>query len=298
MPHSAEDAPHRASFATGEGIIETVVEAAGVATRVRYSAGTGPTLVLLPGGMLDTSLMTWKKALEALPARFRVFVPDLPGYGESGFPPAGSFTTEWYAEWLAALVQALGLDRFALGGSSMSGAVALVYTLKHPARVEKLLLSGAFGVQDRVHLHEAAALLARAPGLAALSRKLLRHPTVLRLALHLAVWHSSAITGELVRDCLAGLARPRALDAFTCWLRTELLPHHVCTNVTPLLGSLDVPVLWLHGARDRMLSVAHVRRAAALTPRAELHVFEKSGHLVPREFPAAVNARIVQFLTA
>ncbi len=283
-------------FGTGEGIEEMRLEVAGVETFVRYSPGVGPTLVLLPGGMLDSSLLTWKKALEALPAPFRVFVPDLPGYGQSALPDGAPCTTEWYADWLDALVAALDLGPFALGGSSMSGAVALVYALRYPERINKLLLSGAFGVQPRVPFHEAACLAARVPGLAAFFRRALDTPATMRLALLTALGHRHALTDELVRDARAGLERPDALDAFAIWLRTELLPHRVRTHVTSSLDHLTMPVLWLHGARDWMLPVRHARRAAALCPRGELHVFANAGHLVPREFPAAVNARIVAFL--
>lgn len=284
------------SFATGEGIEETFVEAAGARTFVRYSPGSGLALVLLPGGMLDSSLLTWKKTLEALPARFRVFVPDLPGYGRSDYPADAPFTTEWYADWLAAFVNGLGLGRFALGGSSMSGAVALLYTLRHPERVEKLVLNGAYGFQDRVLLHEMAAVLARVPGLPAFVRRLLRHPALMKLALHAAVWQRKAITDELAADSLAGLAEPHALDAFARWLRTELLPHRTRTHLAPELDALDVPTLLIHGAHDFIVPVGYARRAAAHLPRAELHVFPGAGHLVPREFPAEVNAGIVSFL--
>lgn len=287
------------SFATGEGIEETYVDVAGVRTFVRYSPGSGPTLVLLPGGMLDSSLLTWRHALEALPARFRVFVPDLPGYGRSSFPEGAPFTTEWFADWLVAFAAQMHLDRFALGGSSMSGAVALTYALRHPERVEKLVLNGAYGFQDRVLLHEAAASLVRMPGLAALFRGLLTlHPAVMKAALHTAVWNRAAITDQLAADSLAGLDASHALEAFARWLRSELLPHRTRTDLTPRLPDLDVPVLLLHGAHDFIAPVHYARRAAQHLPRAELHVFSGAGHLVPREFPAQVNARLVGFLSA
>ena len=181
--------------------------------------------------------------------------------------------------------------------SAAPRGVALVYALRHPAKVEKLLLSGAYGLQERVLLHEAAALLARVPGLTALFRHLLRRPPLLRLALHTAVHRPGAVTDELVADCLAPLHAPHALDAFARWLRTELLPHHTRTHLTSELDALEMPVLLLHGAHDLMVPVFYARRAVTHLPRACLHVLPHAGHLAPREFPAEVNARIVQFLT-
>ena len=163
-------------------------------------------------------------------------------------------------DWINEHKETLG--PFALGGSSMSGAVALVYALRHPEKIKKLLLSGAFGVQPRVPLHPAACLAARVPGLPAFFRHALDTPATMRLALLAALGHRHALTDELVADARAGLERPDALDAFAVWLRTELLPDRVRTHVTPSLDRLTMPVLWLHGGRDWMLPVRHTRRAA------------------------------------
>jgi pimeloyl-ACP methyl ester carboxylesterase len=268
-----------------------------VRVHYRWRDGEGPAVVLLPGGVIDSTALTWGYVFEALPAPFPIIVPDLPGYGRSDTPDV-SYSTEYFITFLQRLLDALALERVHLFGSSMTGAVVLGLGIRHPERVVSLGLSGAYGWQPRVPLHEAAYALTRLPfGWAALLRWLLQlHPQVVRAALPVSVHCEEHINRELVRDAYNGASHPGALRAFMRWLRTELLPRRVRTDFTPELHRLTMPVLILHGAHDWVMPVRYARRAAAQIPHARLHVFEEAGHLVPREHPAAVNRIIHSFL--
>lgn len=269
-------------------------DAAGVRTFYRDSPGGGPTLLLLPGGALDTGVLTWRRVLERLPAHFRIVVPDLPGFGRSAAPDV-SYTTAWYTRWLAAFVDALELEPFALGGSSMGAAVALAYALERPDRVRRLVVTGAYGVQGRVPFHEAAHLLARVPGAWRIARRALLAPGVLPAALRLAVHDDRRVTAALVDDAHAGLAPPHALRAFQAWLAHELGPHACATDLRPALPRLRVPTLVLHGRRDALLPFRHAEAAARAIPGARLLAFE-AGHLVPRECPDDTTEAIRAFV--
>lgn len=273
------------------------VEVGGRRTFLRYSEGDGPAVVLLQGGMLDSSTLTWRPTLEALPPRYRVFAPDLPGYGRSEMPGDASFTTEYFIDFLAHLLDELALGRVHLFGSSMSAAVAMGYALRHPARVASLGLAGAYGWQPRVPLHEAAYLGLHVPGLPALARRVLRAGRgVMSLALRVAVRRPGAVTPQLVDDARAGIRAAQALDAFFVWLRTEVEPHRVRTNYADRLAELTMPALLLHGAHDWIMPAAYVRRAHARLPRSRLHLFAEGGHMVPREYPAEVARLVTDFL--
>ncbi|MDX1548334.1 MAG: alpha/beta fold hydrolase, partial [Rhodothermales bacterium] len=182
------------------------LDVGGVRVYCRYSDGDGPAVVLLPGGMLDTSTLTWRYTLDALPPRWRVFAPDLPGYGRSAKPDV-SYSTAYYVDFLAAFLDALGLRRAHLCGSSMTGAVVLGLALRAPERAASVVLSGAYGMQPRVPLHPLVYLLAHVPGLPVLTRAVLRGgPRVMRLALRFAVPDPRAIGSDLVRDACEGVA--------------------------------------------------------------------------------------------
>ena len=81
----------------------------------------------------------WAPTLERLAqAGVRGLAPDFPGFGASAGLP-GPYTMEAYADGLAALLDARGLERMVLVGGSMGGVVAQHFALRHPARLTRLL---------------------------------------------------------------------------------------------------------------------------------------------------------------
>jgi len=116
-------------------------EAAGL----RYTA-TGPAdappLLLLHGFM--GSAAEWSEVSEALSNEYRLFIPDLPGHGAStNLPYPDTYTMPGAARALLSLLDAENVDRCAVAGYSMGGRLALYLALRHPQRVECLLLESA-----------------------------------------------------------------------------------------------------------------------------------------------------------
>lgn len=273
----------------------------GTSTYVRERAGAVsdagapdvPTVLLLPGGALDTVDLTWAPVLDGLPTGWRLVLPELPGYGLSTRLRAP--TTAAYVRWLDELVDVLGLDRFVLAGSSKGGAVALAYALRRPDRLSGLVLSAPYGVQARVPFHALAWRLARLPRAAALARHVLRRPAALAFFFRVvALGRASSLTPDLLHDAYAGLLPPDALEVFVDWLRHELRPEGCRTNLAPRLADLAVPLLWLHGRRDRTTPFA---RAEAVAPPGTLVPFN-AGHLPPRECPEAALRAVQAFVEA
>src|SRR2546428_11681497 len=82
--------------------------------RIAYRrTGEGPPLVLLHGGLSDSR--EWRRQLEELSDEFDVVAWDAPGCGDSSDPPEG-FGLHGYADCLAGLIGARGLDRAHLCG--------------------------------------------------------------------------------------------------------------------------------------------------------------------------------------
>jgi len=93
----------------------------------------------------------------------RCLAVDLPGFGASAAEP-GPYTMEGLADALARMLDAQGIAKIALVGGSMGGVVAQHFVLRHPARVERLLLvaTGAYtadpaGALAKADVVEAAA---------------------------------------------------------------------------------------------------------------------------------------------
>jgi pimeloyl-ACP methyl ester carboxylesterase len=113
------------------------------ASRVHYlTAGEGPPLLLLHG--LGATASVWVPMFDALTDRFTVYAPDRPGrglstavdYRETGF-------REFGVEYVADLLDALGIEEAAVMGNSLGGFQALALTVDHSERVDRLCVVGA-----------------------------------------------------------------------------------------------------------------------------------------------------------
>jgi pimeloyl-ACP methyl ester carboxylesterase len=105
-------------------------------------AGGGTPVVLIHSGITDSR--SWDPQLAAFAARHRVLRYDLRGMGRSdlGHGPYSN------VDDLVKLMDTVGLERAALVGVSMGGALALDVAVEHPVRVSALVLVGA-GISGR-----------------------------------------------------------------------------------------------------------------------------------------------------
>lgn len=128
----------------------------GVRVRV-VETGEGDPLLLVHGWAASGKF--WKNNVPELSNRYRCIVVDLPGYGESAKPANFAYTIENYGESLLGLLNALDLPKVSLMGHSMGGMISLDLALKHPDRVNKLILVCA-PVQGKTALFPHARFLA------------------------------------------------------------------------------------------------------------------------------------------
>ncbi len=100
-------------------------------------------VVLLHG--LGCSADAFRPTLEVLASRqtdFPVFVPDMPGFGCSSGPKQALSIPE-LADWLARLLDTLGIARAHFAGNSLGGQVLLALARRHPKRVGRMVLIGS-----------------------------------------------------------------------------------------------------------------------------------------------------------
>jgi len=260
-------------------------------------AGCGdPPVVLLHGGGADRAHLSWRHALPAAARFHRVLAPDLPGHGRT--PPLQETpTTEAYVRWLREFLDVLGLDRVVPVGLSMGGAIALGYTLENPHRVGGLMLVASYGLTARVPFHGVAWWLLRTP-LARGLRWGRRSSLVARWALRYLVGDLRTVPPDLVADAIAAVRDRTSRDVFYSWLRTELRRDRVRTCYLDRLSEVRVPVLLVHGDRDRVVPVTGSQKAAQRIPGARLEILQGCGHWPPRERPEAFNQLLAGFLSS
>jgi pimeloyl-ACP methyl ester carboxylesterase len=266
--------------------------------RLHYlrAGDSGPPLVFLHGGGVDDATVSWKHAVPYFAENHRLYALDWPGYGESddaGVTP----TTEFYAETLAAFMDAADLDSGSLVGISMGGAAALTLAVRAPSRVDRLALVDSYGLNDAVPGGLASYFMANTPFANALGRFAFgANRTAARTALRNVVYDADAVDEEFVDDVRDRIRRPDSGEDFVAYLRHEFSPDGVRTSHENSLESVRLPTLVAHGREDPLLPVEWSEDAALSLPNGELAVFEECGHWPPRERPTEFNETLADFL--
>ena len=244
-----------------------------------------PVLMLLHGS--SASLHTWEGWAAALSDRFRVVALDLPGHGMTGpWPSGGDYSLAGYAEFLDRFADRLGLQRFSLAGNSLGGTIAWTYAGLHPQRVERLILIDAAGY-PRPEQRRFFGVL-NFPGAELALRWLTPR---FRVA---ATLRSVYADSSKVDDALVDRYRDLVLRAGN---RAAILPRlrQYAPDLT-LLRRLDMPVLVMWGAQDRIVPPADAFRFQNDIEDAVLQIYSDLGHVPMEENPARSAADARKFL--
>lgn len=257
---------------------------------VRYhEAGTGPEVLLcIHGGAPGASGWgNFGTNLAELSQHARVLVVDLPGYGRSDAIELRGGKYAPYADLFAAMIEQLGLERATVVGLATGGAVALAMALRHPERVERLVLvSSAGGVPlfSTMPSEGQRAIRSYYNGEGPSRAKM-------RVYLELMMFDRSLVTDELVEEryleSVAGGEERRA-GAESAGVPAEPLWQE--------LGRITQPTLIVWGTENKVQGYDNALFLLKQIPDAQLHLFKKTGLWVPYERGAQFNRLIVGFL--
>ncbi|MDB5283261.1 MAG: alpha/beta hydrolase fold protein, partial [Bacteroidota bacterium] len=100
-------------------------------TKYTYNVeGTGPALMLVHGFIEEGSM--WSEVVKALKKKYRIIIPDLPGFGASPMVPKQvTLSMELYAEYLFEILKQEKIKKLILLGHSMGGYVTLNFAEKY-----------------------------------------------------------------------------------------------------------------------------------------------------------------------
>src|SRR5512143_997443 len=107
--------------------------------------GTGEPLILIPYLAADNACYAFQVADYA--KHFTCISVDLRGAGETD-KPAGSYSTELFADDVAAFMQAIGVPRAHIAGLSLGAATGMWLAVKHPEKVKSLSLHSSWTKTD------------------------------------------------------------------------------------------------------------------------------------------------------
>jgi pimeloyl-ACP methyl ester carboxylesterase len=199
----------------------------------------------------------WMPFLDELAARFAVFAPEHPGFGQSDDPPWLDEIAD-LAYFHLDLLAALGLDRVHLIGTSLGGWVAAEMAVRSTARLASLTLVGAVGITAD---GEAIPDTFRMPDAENLRRY---YADPARAARRLA---------DLAKADMASVAKNRATVT-----RLAYRPRFHNPGLAKWLHRIDVPTLLLWGEADGLVPPRFGEAYRALIPGARLVVLPYAGH--------------------
>jgi pimeloyl-ACP methyl ester carboxylesterase len=316
MVHGAT--PHHGRFAFADAVLQRNVPAlvaaagrllryAGVEPRSvvsvirgldvhHFEIGSGPPLLLLHGA--SGGAANWYRVLPQLSRRHRVLAIDLPGFGFSDaldpVAPLGPQVARLLLDWL----DASGIERVSVAGTSFGGLAALRMAQLAPHRVDAVALIDTVGFGRSLPV---AVRIACLPFLSALALRPTR--SGLRWQFETLLTANSDVLPQAERDSLfeylwqsarhanrAKLARAFRLFTSFAGQREVLTDQELCSLRTRLL------ILW--GEHDRLLPKTHAERATALVPGAVCRIIPRAGHSPNWEAPAAVAECLDAFFPA
>ena len=241
--------------------------------------GSGPPLVLLHSLLSDRA--SFGRIVPELSQRFRVVVPELPGFGQSEAVSGGLGAV---ADRMAGAIDdcADGEDVIVLG-NGYGGFVALQMAIRHPNIATKLILAdcgAAFSEPGREAFRNMAAA-SRANGLSAITDTAMRR---------LFAPEFQAANPDLMRERREAFLRTDP-DVFraACDALAEL-------DLRPKLTQVKVPVLVVVGEHDEATPPPMSHELAAGLPQASLKIIAGCAHVPQLQAPAAFLAAIGDFL--
>jgi len=249
-----------------------------------------PLLVLLHG--FGDSFTSWEGWVGELKPKFHVVSLDFPGHGLTRAPEGYVLSSDGLADFVDAFAAKLALPKFAVAGNSMGGGAAWQLAVRHPDRVNALILVDAAGFANEKPPAEIplAFKILQYPIGRALLRNIDNRPLIDQ-GLKTDVYDKSVITPVFV-DRWAEFQRAPGHRA----ILMALNPRAHTQATAELLGTIEVPTLVLHGESDVRIEPASAAQFAAAIRGAKLITYPQVGHLPQIEIPLRSAADVAAFL--
>jgi pimeloyl-ACP methyl ester carboxylesterase len=254
--------------------------------------GQGEPLLLLHGGGPGASgWSNFSRNAGPLSGRFRVLVPDLPGFGasEKTLPDERLFT--YLAGVTRDFMDELGIARAHIVGNSLGGGTALRLALSSPDRVGRAVLMGSGGSVPVFSAWPTEGV-----------RRLVGYyeddgPSLRKLRdfIDIMVYDGSAVTDELLEQRYQASIDPEVLRKPPIVRRAgKVLLEDLWRED---LAALPHDFLLVWGREDRVVPLDCAFMLLKQLQRARLHVFPQCGHWAQWEKAGEFNALVTEFLT-
>lgn len=260
------------------------INAGGIQTNYHDQGDGEPVLLIHGSGPGVTAWANWRMNLPEIAKNYRVIAPDMLGFGYTERPAGIEYTLDNWVKHLIDFLDALGLDQVHLVGNSFGGALTVHTAIRHPERVNRMVLMGAAGV----HFELTDALdfgWGYTPSIENMKK-----------LLDLFAYNRALVTDELAEMRYNASIRPGFQESYAAmfpaprqrWIEALAADEEA-------LKALPHQALMIHGREDRILPYSNALKFFELIPNAQVHLFSKCGHWTQIEQAARFNQLVSDF---
>jgi pimeloyl-ACP methyl ester carboxylesterase len=253
-----------------------------------HEAGRGPALIMIHGGGPGAGgWSNYRRNVDHFSERFRVILPDLPGFAKSDKPKIEGAPFSFMARAIRDLMDALDITRASFIGNSLGGATTIKFALDYPERAERIVILGAPGLaiftpqpsEGIKHLLE----YYEKPG-----------PSMekLRNFLNVMVYDPSQLTDQLIKERYQASIQPDLVANPIISRSSGFVPEPLWKDV----AKIKQKTLLVWGRDDRTVTLDNAWLLLNQLPDVRLHVFGKCGHWAQWEKAAEFNRLVTDFL--
>lgn len=242
-----------------------------------YEDGTGKPLLFLHSAQ---GFVPQQPYVGLLAGKRRLIAPSHPGFGQSGLP-LWLDTPDDIAYIYLELMDELGLKEVDLVGASLGGWIAAEMATKAPERFPRVVLVAPVGVKtgpsDKLDVPDIFAMPQER-----VNQLLFHDPEKFKFD-----------PAQFSDEQLTTIVRNRETLALLVW---EPWMHN--PKLKERLHRARMPVLFLRGESDGLVSADYLARYAALLPNARIETVAKAAHALPAEQPTSFADKVLSFLGA
>lgn len=265
--------------------IANSINAGGIQTNY-HDVGSGKPVLLIHGsGPGVSAWANWRLTIPELAKQYRVIAPDMAGFGFSERQPDAVYSMENWVKQAVGVLDALEIDQASVVGNSFGGALALALAIRHPERVNKLVLMGSVGVPFTL-----TDGLDKAWGY---------EPSLenMKSLLDVFAYSRALVTDELAELRYQASIRPGFQESFAKmfpaprqqWIDAMASPQAA-------IRALSHHTLIIHGREDKVIPLQNAYTLLQLIEHSELHVFGQCGHWTQIEHAARFNQLVAEFI--
>ncbi len=253
--------------------------------RVRWTdRGEGEPLILLHGVIGNRRL--WDLNVPELSRRYRLIVPDLPGFGQNAKRPELSYDVTTQTKRVRAFINKAGLKGFHLVGHSVGGSIAAAIAYSAPKEVASLTLIEPFGVRvpyeselDKMLEHERNPMVIATP---------MAYDNLLGF-----VFHQPPEMPPALKKHRAEQAAENRVFYLKMW--KEIREGERANLLDLLLPEVKVKTLVIQGEQSQVIHSATPGVISAMMSDTRPAVIEECGHFPMLEQPQATADHLLRF---